>query len=297
MSNLPKQILNYFATFTETRFNFRRLINYKWTNNELTLDLSFFPEFQLLLLKKIKDGDLSPLLIKQNEYTIVLNKDALLVEIEKLLQGNFNAAYLEKCIVAEYDQVAADNTIFIVGENGELRLSQETENGADLLAQQKDMAQKEGLRTYNLALRRQFEKTLNDLQDKIVEQKKVELNIEHAPSSIFGVRNYVTQQFEQLKRIGNNFSGSDEYVTEVSKYFLNSIDDIVIYDLYYNFQKYSDFARLGTLFVFFHMLERGNEAYPLYFIEVEYRTSNSEVTLSFPRDLMLLNAPAVNYFK
>lgn len=297
MSNLPKQILNYFATFTETRFNFRRLINYKWTNNELTLDLSFFPEFQRLLLKKIKDGDLSPLLIKQNEYTIVLNKDTILVEIKKLLQGNFNAAYLEKCILAEYNQIAENNIIFIVGENGELRLSQETENGADLLAQQKDMAQKEGLRTYNLALRRQFEKTLNDLQDKIVEQKKVELNIEHAPSSIFGVRNYVTQQFEQLKRIGNNFSGSEKYITEVSKYFSNAIDNIVIYDLYYNFQKYSDFAKLGTLFVFFHMLERDNEAYPLYFIEVEYRTSNSEVTLSFPRDLMLLNAPAVNYFK
>ena len=36
MKNLPKEILNYFATFTETRFNFRRLINYKWSNNELT---------------------------------------------------------------------------------------------------------------------------------------------------------------------------------------------------------------------------------------------------------------------
>lgn len=297
MSNLPKQILNYFATFTETRFNFRHLINYKWTNNELTLDLSFFPEFQLILLKKIKDGDLSPVTIKQNEYTIALNKDALLVEIKKLLQGNFNAAYLEKCILAEYNQVAANNTIFIVGENGELRLSQETEDGVELLALQKDMARKEGLRTYNLAFRRQFERTLNDLQDKIVEQKKVELNIEHAPSSIFGVRNYVNQQFEQLRRIGNNFSGSEKYITEVSKYFSDTIDDIVIYDLYYNFQKYSDFAKLGTLFVFFHMLERGKEAYPLYFIEVEYRTSTSEVTLSFPRDLMLLNTPAVNYFK
>ena len=46
MNKLPEGILNYFATFTETRFNFRRLINYKWTNNELTLDLSLFPEFQ-----------------------------------------------------------------------------------------------------------------------------------------------------------------------------------------------------------------------------------------------------------
>jgi len=297
MNNLPKQILNYFATFTETRFNFRRLINYKWTNNELTLDLSFFPEFQLILLKKIKDGNFSSLSIKQNEYTIVLNKDTLLVEIRKILQGNFNTAYLEKCILAEYNQLAENNEIFIVDEDGALKLSQETEDGEDLLAQQKDMAQKEGLRTYNLALRRQFEKALNDLQDKIVEQKKVELNIEHAPSSIFGVRNYVTQQFEQLKRIGNNFSGSEKYITEIAEYFSDAIDDIVIYDLYYNFQKYSDFARLGSLFVFFHMLERSSEAYPLYFIEVEYRTSNSEVILSFPRDLMLLNTPAVNYFK
>ena len=75
------------------------------------------------------------------------------------------------------------------------------------------------------------------------------------------------------------------------------MEDIVIYDLYYNFQKYSDFAQLGSLFVFFHMMERGAEAYPLYFVEVEYRTSNSEATISFPRNLMLLNTPAVNYFK
>ena len=297
MNTLPKVILNYFATFTETRFNFRRLINYKWTNNEITLDLSFFPEFQLSLLKKIENSDLSPVFIKKNEYTIVISKDIFLVEVKKLLQSNFNAVYLEKCISDEYAQVAEKNKIFIVGGNGELRLAQESKEGKDLLTQQKDLAQKEGLRTYNLAFRRQLEKTLNDLQDKIVDQKKAELNIEHAPSSIFGVANYATQQFEQLKRIGSNFSGTETYIAEVSKYFSDTIDDIVIYDLYYNFQKYSDFARLGTLFVFFHMLERGHEAYPLYFIEVEYRTSNSEVTLSFPRNLMLLNTPAVNYFK
>ena len=62
-------------------------------------------------------------------------------------------------------------------------------------------------------------------------------------------------------------------------------------------QNYSDFVRLGTLYVFFHLLEKGNEAYPLYFIEAEFRISNTEVALSFPRDLMLLNTPAINYFK
>ncbi len=42
--NLSANILNYFAAFTETRFNFRTLINYQWTDNELTLDLGIFQE-------------------------------------------------------------------------------------------------------------------------------------------------------------------------------------------------------------------------------------------------------------
>jgi len=295
--NLPKEILNYFATFTETRFNFRRLINYKWTNNELTLDLSIFPQFQLILLQKIKTGDLSTVVIKAGEYTISIGKDQLLLEIKKLLTEQFNVDYLKKCIADEYSQVIEQNKLFIAGENGELSLADESTAGKDLLLQQKDVSQKEGLRTFSLALRRQFEKMLNDLHDKIVEQKKAELNIEYMPASIFGVRNYVTQKFEQLKKIGNNFTDAEKHINDILGFFSDSIDDITIYDLYYNFQKYADFVRLGTLFVFFHMLEKSSESYPLYFVEVEYRTSNSEVSLSFPRNLMLLNTPAINHFK
>lgn len=297
MKNLPKEILNYFATFTETRFNFRRLINYKWSNNELTLDLSFFPGFQVLLLKRIKLGDLTSVSVKQGEYTIKINKEELLLETKKLLADKFKANYLEKCIADEYENVVKQNKIFVAGENGDLMLAQESDEGKKILAEQKAIAQKDGIRTYNLALRRQFEKMLNELQDKIVDQKKTELNVEHAPSSIFGIANYVTQQFEQLKRIGNNFTSAESYLKDITKYFSDTMEDIVIYDLFFNFQKYSQFAQLGSLFVFFHMLERTHEAYPLYFVEVEYRTSNSEVTLSFPRNLMLLNTPAINYFK
>jgi hypothetical protein len=297
MNKLPKEILNYFATFTETRFNFRRLINYKWTNSELTLDLSFFPEFQRTLLKKIEAGDLSPLSIKPKEFTIAISKDSLLLEIKILLQGNFNAVYLEKCLQAEFSQVAEQNKMFFVGVDGDLLLAPENKDKKDLLDQQKASAQKEGIQTFNLAFRRQLEKTLNIIQDKIVEQKKVELNIEYAPASIFGVANYVTQHYEQLKRMSHSFTDCEQYLSDVSAYFANIIDDIVIYDLYYNFQNYAPLARLGTLYVFFHLLEKGNEAYPLYFIEVEFRISNAEVVLSFPRDLMLLNTPAINYFK
>jgi len=51
--NLSANVLNYFAAFTETRFNFRTLINYRWTNNDLTLDLSIFQDFRDALLQKI----------------------------------------------------------------------------------------------------------------------------------------------------------------------------------------------------------------------------------------------------
>jgi hypothetical protein len=297
MKNLPKEILNYFATFTETRFNFRRLISYKWSNNELTLDLSLFPELQVLLLKKIKVGDLSSISVKKGDYTIKIDKEDLVLEVKKLLADKFNTAYLEQCIKDEYAHIVNQNKIFVAGANGDLMLAEESDENKKLLIEQKMSAQKEGVRTFNIALRRQFEKMLRDLEGKIVDRKKTELNIEHIPSSIFGIANYVTQQFEQLKRFGNSFEDTKKYINDITNYFSDAMEDIVIYDLYYNFQKYSQYTQLGTLFAFFHMLERGNEAYPLFFVEVEYRTSSSEVSLSFPRNLMLLNTPAVNYFK
>jgi len=52
MKKFAKSILNYFATYTETRFNFRKKIDYKWTDDSLTSDLSVFPDFQ----KKILDA-------------------------------------------------------------------------------------------------------------------------------------------------------------------------------------------------------------------------------------------------
>ncbi len=297
MKNLPKKILNYFATFTETRFNFRRLINYKWTNNELTLDLSLFPAFQSMLLQRIKDGNLASIAIKQGEYTITIPKDSIILETEKILKGKFNKEYLEKCIADEYKHAAEQNKLFIAGSDGDLKVIQDDDEGRELLAQQKEASQKEGLRSFNIAFRRQFERLLNELQEKVVAQKKEELNIEYAPSSIFGVVNYVTQHFEKIKKIGSSYSGAEQYIKDVCKHFSDTVEDIVIYDLYFNLQKYFDYARLGSLFVFFHMMERANEAYPLYFVEVEYRTSNADVVFSFPRNLMLLNTPAINYFK
>ena len=62
-TRLSANILNYFAVFTETRFNFRTIINCRWTNNELTLDLSILQDLQDVLLQKMKTGDNTPIII------------------------------------------------------------------------------------------------------------------------------------------------------------------------------------------------------------------------------------------
>ena len=297
MNNLPKEILNYFATFTETRFNFRRSINYRWTNDELTLDLSLFPEFQKLLLNKIINSDLSPVIIKPEEYKLAISKDSILSEIETLIQSKFNEAYLDKCITDECTLVIEQNALFVAGENGEINPAEESEEGKQLLDRQISLAQKEGIRIYCLDLRRAFEQALNNLQEKIVEQKKVELNIQHIPASIFGVRNYVTNHFEKIRQFANHYSEKGIFIEEVREYFSNVIEDIVFYDLFYNLQNFANYIQLGSLYIFFHTLEKDNEAYPLYFVEIECRTSRTEVALTFPRKLILLNTPAINYFK
>jgi hypothetical protein len=95
-TRLSANILNYFAAFTETRFNFRTLINYRWTDNELTLDLGIFQEFQDELLQRIKTGDSTPITVKNNEHVLSLSGDDVLLEINKALSDKFGLEYHTK---------------------------------------------------------------------------------------------------------------------------------------------------------------------------------------------------------
>ena len=59
---------------------------------------------------------------------------------------------------------------------------------------------------------------------------------------------------------------------------------------------------LGTQYLFFHELNKADknglsESYPIFFVEADFDVSTAEIVVSFPRNLILINAPAVNYFK
>jgi len=98
------------------------------------------------------------------------------------------------------------------------------------------------------------------------------LHIEHIPPSIFGITNYINQHLERIKQLAQNYKDIESYLDSVNEYFQKNIDDIVIYDLFYNLQKYADFAQLGTLFLFFHNLEKDTESYPLYLLKQSLKT-------------------------
>ena len=53
MKNFAKSILNYFATFNETRFRFSKKVSYAWTGDTFTLNLSVFPQFESALLDAV----------------------------------------------------------------------------------------------------------------------------------------------------------------------------------------------------------------------------------------------------
>ena len=117
-TTLSANILNYFAAFTETRFNFRTLINYRWTDNELTLDLGIFQDFQDAVLQRIKGGDTTPVVVRSNEHVFSLSGDEVLLEINKALSDKFGLEYLKSCIEREIQRIAERDVVFIATEKG-----------------------------------------------------------------------------------------------------------------------------------------------------------------------------------
>jgi len=300
-NKLSSNILNYFAAFTETRFNFRTLINYRWTNNELTLDLSIFQEFQDTLLEKIKTGNRTPISVKNNAHDLTLSGSKILPEIDKALSKKFGTEYLEEFIEQERRKIAERNMVPVDTETDIPPADKPILSEEDIDRQNKQ-AFIDGCRKYNLALRKQIELTLVELQERKISLLKEELGIEHVPASTFNSANYLKKHFDALQAIARDNRTGKEYFESVKKYFKETIDDIVLYDLFTSIQKYARYNTVGTIYLFFHELHKRDdkntgEGYPLYFVEIGLAPGNKEVVVSFDRDLLLINTPAVNYFK
>jgi len=300
-NKLPTCILNYFAAFTETKFSFRTLINYRWTNNDLTLDLSIFQDFQDLLLQRIKSGDNNPLTVRNNDHILSLPGDDVFLEIKEVISDRFGLDYLKTCVKQEFTKRAERNTALVATEKG-LLPAEDADLSIEDVKEHNAQAFLDGCRKYNLALRKQIELILVELQEKKINRLKDELGIEHVPPSTFNSANYLRKHFDALQAIARDSRTEEEYFDNVRKHFKEGIEDIVLYDLFTSIQQYARYNTVGTIYLFFHELNRRTdnntvEGYPIFFIEVTLVPGTKEVVVSFPRDLLLINTPAVNYFK
>ena len=198
MNNLSKQILNYFAAFTETRFNFRRLISYQWTNNELTMPLDLYDEFHKKLFSGLKSGSLNGLTVKRGEYTIFISKNDFSSRILETIEKDYNERYLFSCIKAEVEEVSRANNTFIATSDG-LRAATDSDISEEVLKQRQEACIKEAIRKYNLTLRGRIEAILLELREKKQEEIRQNHNIQHLPPTIINTNNIVQGYFDDLQ--------------------------------------------------------------------------------------------------
>jgi len=147
-----------------------------------------------------------------------------------------------------------------------------------------------------------MEQILIDLQQQEITRLKEGSGLEHVPASTFNASNYLKRHFDSLQALARESNAVEEYFARVKDHFSKGLEDIVLYDLFISLQKYARFNTAGATYLFFHELhwvtENGTaEGYPVFFVEVLLFPDVNEVRVSFPRDLLLINTPAVNYFK
>ena len=294
-NQLSEKILNYFATFTETRFNFRRTIEYNWKNNETTLDFSVFPEFRELLISKIKKGDLSSIKIKPNKFVVKLPGEKVLAYLQKELKDLLSKDYLDICINQELDKILNSDVMVADPKKG-TSVKKNSDIGQLTKAQEKTIW-REGTTMFNSAVRGVLEKVIINLQDELKEFLANEYNTKNFPPSTFGPRGYINQHFDELQKIAGLNKDSSKYYIKVIDYLENSLKDIVVYDLYYNINKYESYIATGTPYIFFHSIGDDSKSYPLYFVEIEINNGSNEVIVNFPRELIFLNVPSINSFQ
>lgn len=248
MNQLPKEILNYFATFTETRFNFKRLVNYRWTNNEFTLDLPLYSDFQKMLLDSIKMGKVSDISISPGQYTVLIKKEDIIQLITGIIQKKYSKDFFDN-ILKEEQERAKD------------AVEQTEEDGQSLI---EPISWKEATRSYNLVIRKELESVILSLQEKLLTQFKEENGATSFPPSSFGLSNYLKIHFDAFQISAKETSDSSVYVKNIIKYLEKGIEDVILYDLFFNLQSYSAFTPMGTLYLFFHSISHASDSFPLY---------------------------------
>jgi hypothetical protein len=284
MQDFLKNILNYYAAFTETRFSSRSTLKYQWTNDvSLTLDVTFFPEFRRFWLDKIASVDAKPVDIRPRQYAIPLSVPSFRERLESELHGGHDLNALKSFICHEIEREPKPEP---PPEEREIFL--------------------EGTRQYNLSLRKAIEGIVKGLQKESLERLQAEYLIRQFPPLSLNLRNLTQEIFRTLQGIAQTARDEDDYFGQLSAYLQGRDYDLVLFDLYYLLAGYRSASDLGSVYLFFDSIggdpgkEKGEiqAEYPLFFIEVTFGSeAGDSIRLQIPNDFILINTPALNTFE
>jgi len=272
MKNFAKSILNYFATYNETRFNFDKKIIYSWTNNELTLDINIFKEFTQQIFDQLKNNTNIFLTVKQGQYTISIDSDSFKNEIVSFFND-------------KYDSICQEHL---------KNIDKDSDNEKSALLKQ------EQLRKINLTIRKYVRDTIITLQQNIINDIKKETLTEQIPISPLNI-NLIEQKFyDFVNTLIQQDYDCKQIKSECIDFIRKEQMNLIVFDLYYQIETFKKYIGTDSVYLFLHDINYKKDSYPLIFLEIQI-DSETKDTAQFiirnPRDIILLNTSAINSFE
>jgi hypothetical protein len=198
MKNFAKSILNYFATYTETRFRFAtKRLAYQWTDDPLdVLDLGVFPDAQARILDWVAANKPINISVQKGEYAVRLNGRPV---------GECLLTYLnEDGSIAAFESLLRDQGFYSENKGQE-------ETDLFGLPNERRKAWMESCRQYNLRLRKEYARHLLDLQPAKLDEMRASLRLVNAfPRVSLNARQEEQKLFDCLQQIATEHSQAGE---------------------------------------------------------------------------------------
>ena len=289
MKNFAKSILNYFATYTETRFRFAtKRLAYQWADDQHqaldVLDFGVFPDFQARILDCVAANKPVNISVQKGEYAIRLNGQPVAERLLAYLNEDGSVAALESLLL-DYGFNSKDK-------------GKEAMGLFDLPADRRK-AWMESCRQYNLRLRKEYARCLLDLQQAKMDEMRASLRLVNAvPRVSLNARQEEQKFFDCLQQVATEYSQAEAYISAVHRCIQERIGDFLLFDLYMVLTAFWQTVGPQAVYLFFHDIGRENQPrYPLFCGEIEVSTTGDTVTLRSLRDVFMVNTPAVNSFE
>jgi len=296
MKKFTKGLLNYFAAYSETRFQFSTKVGYKWSDDHLSADFSVFADFQKFLLEIIKQKKQLSVTVKPGDYKINISQDEFKRHLLERLNGDYDVRFVKVCVQQAKERLSELNSgkTIVVGPNG---VTGEAPNKnfdrATFL---------EGLRQFNLSFRSVIEQMLLEMQQQKQTEIHAQIPAQALPPTTFNPKIVVQDMFDAFKAAIETSKDEEAFHAAIKDIISGKSFDLVMYDLYATIRKACQFSSMGRIYLFFHEIsglrKDGNpsDKHPIFLIEVNIDERESEVALYSEHGIVLINTSAVNSF-